>query len=357
VAQRAGLLHICLGMGELLENELPDEALAWLRRGLAQAQAGDLTEQGRLHIGVGTALLGMSDWAGAEQSLTQALGLLPEAEGEWRAWALIALSAVAGSQGDLRRARQAASEALELRRRSGNLPGMIGALQNLALARELEGDYAGALGEYRQALDLAEQTGSVVHQVELRLNLGILRTCQGAYPEACDLLDHSYDLARRFDLQVQLVYIQASRGDLLLRMGQLADARAALLDAWRLARRLEVVGQLSEIHRGLALLRLELGHPQRALGHAARAIAVARAQDDTDAEGQGLRVRGLTLLAGGQRAAALECFAASRDLLTSDYERARTLAAWGAALAPADLGAGQALLAEAQTIFARLSYE
>jgi ATP/maltotriose-dependent transcriptional regulator MalT/tRNA A-37 threonylcarbamoyl transferase component Bud32 len=354
-ARRAGLMRVCLGMGGLLEHENPDVALGWLRRGMAMAEADDTSAQARLQIGVGTALLGLSDWAGAALSLTRGLDLLPDAEGEWRAWALIALSAVAGSQGDLRRARQAASEALELRRRSGNLPGMIGALQNLALARELEGDYAGALGEYRQALDLAEQTGSVVHQVELRLNLGILRICQGADGEALDLLDHSYDLARRFDLQVQIVYIQASRGDLLLRMGRLSDARAALLVAWRRARRLAVIGQLPEISRGLALLRLAMGNPQRALRHAARAITAARAQDDADAEGQGLRVRGQILLATSDHAAALESFAASLALLSSDYERARTLALWGAALVRSDPDVGQAKIAEAQAIFARLA--
>ncbi|MBX0331484.1 protein kinase, partial [Oscillochloris sp. ZM17-4] len=98
-AQRAGLVRVCLGMGELLENESPDQSLIWLRRGLALADADDGAGRGRLHIGIGTALLGMSDWAGAEQSLTQALGLLPESDGERRAWALIALSAVAGGQG------------------------------------------------------------------------------------------------------------------------------------------------------------------------------------------------------------------------------------------------------------------
>jgi hypothetical protein len=41
-------------------------------------------------------------------------------------------------------------------------------------------------------------------------------------------------------------------------------------------------------------------------------------------------------------------------LLSSDYERARTLAVWGAALTPADLGTGQTKITEAQAIFARL---
>ena len=67
----------CLGLGELLQYDAPQEALDWLRRGLATVQGSESVEKTALHIRIGRLLayLGHHDQALVE--LEQGLERLP----------------------------------------------------------------------------------------------------------------------------------------------------------------------------------------------------------------------------------------------------------------------------------------
>ena len=95
---------------------------------------------------------------------------------------------------------------------------------------------------------------------------------------------------------------------------------------------------------------------EQAQDHVTHALEIAHELGQAQSEGTCLRVQGQVWAALGKQTAALDAFAKSLELLTTDpYEAARTKLAWAQAL-PAEDGVNQrvALLEEAKASFARL---
>jgi tetratricopeptide (TPR) repeat protein len=347
--------RICRGMGELLEYENPQEALAWLRRGLDVLAGNDRAEEARLLNRTGAVQIAIGAYDSAREALERSLALLPPEPGSLHSVVLMHLGVIHCSQGELERGEEYFLRALPICRQLHDRWAEAVLLQNLGQVKDISGDWPGALAEYRRALDLAEQLGSLVRQVEISLGLGILYTNQGDGEAALASLTHSLDLARRHGLRENLVYIQSSLADLQIRTGAVEAAEHCLHEAEPLALELDVVSQQPEIYRGWALVKLMRGDIQGALADANRAVALAREIADPLAEGISQRVLGRALLAAGRREEALGSFAQSLDLLADDpYEASRTRAEWGGALLGEDPAAGRDFLDQARAGFARL---
>jgi tetratricopeptide (TPR) repeat protein len=113
----------CQGMGELLQYRQPQEALAWLQRGLAELAGADLLVKAPgqtppvailIQIQVGSVQMSLGNYSAAINALEEALLLLPSTPNSLRADALLNLGATYGEQGNLEHSQVYSHAALEI---------------------------------------------------------------------------------------------------------------------------------------------------------------------------------------------------------------------------------------------------
>jgi ATP/maltotriose-dependent transcriptional regulator MalT/tRNA A-37 threonylcarbamoyl transferase component Bud32 len=348
--------RVCRGMGEALELESPQQALAWLRKGLEEVAGQGWLEEAILLLKVGSVMIATGEYATAQTMLNESLRQLPEHLSDWRARALMSLGVIFCFQGQIDQGKACYLQALALYRQTDNYWGMVAVRQNLGIELDIAGHWSGATEEYRQGLELARRLGSISLQAVLELSLGICYTKQGADETARTHLLHCLDLARRHGLKEYLVNGGSSLADLLLRLGEWDAAEAALAEAAALARELNLKGQQAEIDRGWALLLLARGRLRPALAAAERSVALARDLGLEPEEGMSLRLLGQVLVALGRYEEGLAAFAGSLALLADSdpYEAARTKTQWGRALLARADEHGRALLEAGRATFEEL---
>jgi tetratricopeptide (TPR) repeat protein/transcriptional regulator with XRE-family HTH domain len=349
--------RVCRGMGELLEYDAPQQALTWLRRGLAGIEGSNSLEEALLLLRIGSVLIVTGEQADATLALERSLVILPDDAHHWRAGALLKLGVIACATGRTDTGLGYYQRALTHYQHIGDEWGMIGVRQNLGIEKQIAGDWAGAAEDYLQALDLAQRLGSVVHQTDIELCLGVLRTNQGVLDIAEQHLRTCLELARRHQLREQHIHGLSSFADLQIRTGGADVAADALAEAEQIARETGATYVLPEIYRGIAQVHLAHADYRRALDASTRAVHLARELDAFLDEGSALRVLGQVQFSSGQPGAGIETFMQSRALLAGrdPYEAARTLVEWGRALLGAgEPAAGQELLREACATFERL---
>jgi ATP/maltotriose-dependent transcriptional regulator MalT/tRNA A-37 threonylcarbamoyl transferase component Bud32 len=351
--QSVALTRICKGMGELLESQLPQQARAWLERGLQALGEEQSAAAAPLKLRLGSVLIAMGDNEGARAALIAGLDALPLTEDVQRADALGNLATIAWMQGQSEQAEAFARETLELYERTGQHWKMVTIWQNLGIGKYFAGDWPGAAAEYARALEVATTLGSTVRQTELALCLGMLALNQGDYPQATTQLATCVELARRHHLNEQLSLGLSSLADLYLRTNSLDAAASALNEALTIANQLDLRYQLSELVREQAELLLAQGQAEAAMHSAEEACRYAHEQMNPREEGISLRVLGQALATAGHLAEAEAHFAQSVALLDPQdpYEAARTRLAWGANRRTAN---GMALLRQAAERFAQL---
>jgi len=358
-AGRVILARACLGIGELLQADLPYKALEWLQRGLETLADNDaLPEKAALHIRMGRIHAYLGDLPAAEAELLQGLDELPPAPGRLRISALGNLGNIASIRGDLSQSKACYQQVMEIAGQMHDYWSMNEARHNLGYELDIAGDWAEALRYYQEEMLQAEKFGSLFQSAKARLHLGMLYTKQGNYPAAQAHLSDCIDLTRQAN-PVFLIYALPSLADLYLRQGKAEEALPLLQEAERLV---EATGggqaeALPEIYRNLALVHLEQGDQEDAASYAHRALEQARqVQSDID-EGIGLRVLGQIQIACAQMPEALESFEQSLKVLESrnPYESACTKMVWGECLLyGADADKGQRLLGEARDTFQKL---
>jgi len=348
--------RICRGIGELLEYESPQEALAWLRRGLDEAAGRSAYEEARLLHRIGSVLIATGEHDAARAALEQSLGLLASEAGEPRADVLMDLGVISCFQGQLERGREYFLEAMAIYQRFNNIRRIAGLWINLARIKDITGDWASAVAEYGRALDLAKQMGSTIDQVLLELQIGILHVKQGDDETAQAHLSACLRLAHDHNLKEYIVSSQSSLADLYIRQGAWDAAEGALSAADRLMLEIDARWQQPEIEWLWSQVYLASGQAPAAFEHAQRAVDIARELGLEFEMGMSLRALGQALLAAGRRPEALEAFAQSLERLADDpYEAARTRMQWGRALIVGpEQEQGMTLLKTARAAFIQL---
>lgn len=355
-------VEVCRGMGALLKDDAPEEALAWLRRGLEGLAGVADEDSGRqlragLQSELGFALINTGDFEEAIEALQQSLALLPPGADPLRAACLINLGVAHAEQGNSAAAQVCYRQALPMAQELGDQWRAISARHNLAIELEITGDWESAAAEYQAALSLADRLGSVKHQATLTSSLGILLMKRGD-TAASDLhLSRAVAIAEASSMRGYQVGALASQADLYLRIGRVPEAESLLVKAERIALATKARDQLPELYRLLACLRLAQGNPAQAAQTIERSLSLARKMKLEPEIGMSLRVRGQARMAQGD-ASAMASFKRSVSLLGDydPYELARTQTAWGAALLAGgkDSPEASALLAAAREAFQRL---
>ena len=134
---------------------------------------------------------------------------------------------------DIVAAKKAATEALALARRSGDLFGQGAALNSIALA---DADIAQALRLYGQALDAYKAAGYVLSATSVVANIGATYGELGLWRRARRQTLEALDLARRAGAQVLQAVPLWNLADFAIVEGSLADARSLAVEADTLSR-------------------------------------------------------------------------------------------------------------------------
>ncbi|MEZ4869925.1 MAG: CHAT domain-containing protein [Caldilineaceae bacterium] len=358
----------CRGMGELLQYEAPQEALVWLQRGLHElsteerlpanlAHLSHADEVALLHIQVSSAHIALGNYDVAVMAIEEALALLSDGPTVLRCRALLNLGNIHLARGAIKESKGSTLAALEISTHLHNHFLTLKLLKNLALIKEIIGDWHEASADYQQALQLAEEQGNLVEQANLRNSLGILHTKRGDDTDALAYLTHAVTLARQHNLVEVLCYSLTSLADLQIRLDGWDSVESTLTEAEQLALKAEIKYPLPAVYYSRAQLALARGQIALALDAATQAIELAHQLGAVLEEGIGLRILGLVQAATNQIETADASFARSQSLLDDldPYEAAHTQRAWGRYLLARDSQEkGESLLWTAQATFARL---
>jgi len=349
--------RICLGMGTLLANQAPDDALAWIERGLATGDPQSPLSTAALLNRKGTLLVGQADYAAAIAALEQALALLPATLHQLRAHVLLNLGTACAWSGDGARGQQYTAQALAASTALHDTYSVLGIVSNMGIDKEISGDWAGAGADYQDALALAEQVGSLTEQARIHSLLGTLRLHQGDDAAAEGHLLAAVDLFRQVNNPEYLAATLPVLAQLHLRRKGWDLARTALDEAETLATAHGWDYILPETYTTQAQLALGEGDPEAALQKADRSIAIAAGLEQPVEEGKAWRVKGHALIVSGQIEAAVGALEQSIGLLGDEdpYETARSQLQLAEALAlTGDAERSASLRSEAETTLRQL---
>lgn len=334
---RSVIAHACLGMGELLTQQSPEEALGWLERGLATAVGLDATLQAALTLQSGEIYMFTGRYGEAQVALEHGLAALPPGVSQWRASALENLGAVAVmSRGDVATATDLAEQALIVNEeledsfRIARLKSMMGGL------RQMSDDWPAARSYLEEAVEIAKRLGNRKILAQAAMNEGVLLVYLGDYDAARQRLSVALTAARQTEQLYGAVLALLSLADVAVHTADWNEATTLIGEAQQLSEELQLHFQMPRIRQLQASVALGLGDNQTALNRADESITAAHANGgDPSSVGVGQRIRGQALDALGRRPEAEAAFQQSVELLGQDdrYETARTRAAWGAALA------------------------
>lgn len=341
------------GLGELLQQESPQEALTWLRHGLEEIGEAQTMEKAKLHLTIGTILMWLGNYAEAAATLEKSLSLFPDEPSQWRATALENLGVIAiEHRADFESGITLTQAALETSEHVHDHFKSAEILTSLASYKMNAGDWLSAMDDFHQALALAEQIGSEKACARLEVNLGTAYIDRGEYSEAQQHLKAGLGLAQSTHQTFLENICMLSLAELQLRQGNWEAAADSLSEAEQLNAQFEDRVNALIIRRGWAQIKLATGENEQALIDARRAVDMAGEVGEAIELGINLRVLGLALLANDQRDEALAIFKRSESTLSKayPYETARTRMEWGLSLiAEGNPEAGYTLLGKAQT--------
>lgn len=180
-----------------------------------------------------------------------------------RAWGLCMSGRLAVRQGDDDHGKRRGEESLSLFRALDDKPGLITALNLLALAAQDTGDYDKALAYYQEALELSRLTDNTRMTAVLLTNQGLMYYEQQEYRQAARLWEEGTVLGERLGLNTSLDNL----GCLAMMQGDLSRA-ADLLD-----KDLKNAVETGDKH-SVALTSMDRGEVARRMGELGRAQAL-----------------------------------------------------------------------------------
>ncbi len=357
-AVRLALARAYLGMGELLTQQAPEEALEWLERGLSTATGLDTRLTAALTLQKGELFMFTGRYEEAQAALEQGLADLPPGPSQWRASALENLGAVAVmSRGDVAAAFDLAeqslrvSEELEDSFRIARLKSMMGGL------RQMSDDWPAARRILEEAVAIAERLGNRKILAQAAMNEGVLLVYLGDYDAARQRLTLALAAARQTEQLYGVVLALLSLADVAVLAADWGEATALIDEAQQLSEELQLHFQMPRVQQLQASVALGLGDGEAVLDRVEESIVTADANGDQPSVGIGERIRGQALAHLGRGPEAETAFQRSIELLEpfDRFEAAKTRAAWGTALARQGENERAAeLVAQAQAAFEAL---
>ncbi len=185
--------------------------------------------------------------------------------------------AIADARGDYGRAEAHYRDALELRRSGADLPGAVGALNNLGALAYSQADYAAARIWYEQGLALAREIDDELGIATALGNMGVAAVAQGDPAAAIGLLEDSIAVSEQLGHQYVQAVSRQALGSALLDLGDVTRATVQLSHALTIHQELkDLIGIAVTLEEfaGLAAANGEGEHAAARLG-AASAIREA----------------------------------------------------------------------------------
>ncbi len=159
--------------------------------------AFDASLQAQLHNNCGHAFAYLGRFDEAHDSLTRALELAQAAgDKRTRIDTLRVLGIVAEEEGDFVAEQQYFEEALRLAREVGDRTGERRTLNSLGIVAQNVGDYATAVARYTESLTIARAIGDRVGEGTVLGNLGVQANHVGDYSRACHMFEQSLQIDR-----------------------------------------------------------------------------------------------------------------------------------------------------------------
>lgn len=348
------------GLGELMEQENPEEALHWLQQGLALVVGSNEFEEAVLYVDMGMVHMFLGHHLEALEALERGLARLPEEASQLRVTAMMGLGIVYYEQGDVARAVEITLQSLTMSQQLNDHFQTAELLNTLGTYKFDAGDWPGAVTDFRQALHIADRLGSDKIRAQSEGNLGVAHIYLGDDETALQHLTSGLNLAHQTSQRIYEAQFQLSKADLCIRRQAWPAAITELSEVERLARELELEMIWPAIYRGWAEIKQAGGQKQAALDDAEQSVILVQGSGEDFELGLSLRILGQMYLANDQRQPALAAFAHSLSLLENinPYEAARTKVQWGLALlSDQTTDQGLALLTSAESIFRKLGAE
>ena len=300
-------------------------ALRALGEARATIGASDDAEAARIALQMGMAEFHRGDYRAARAPLIEgvALGRRVGAD-DVLAEGLKLLGNVANNLGALREAVEQYNLSLEIYERLDDKAGIADLRSNLGNMYRRMGRFDAALSEHRASLTLRERIGHRWGVATSHNNIGEVLRSMGRPAEAVPSLERALETWNAIGASAAAGLARMNLGSARVEAGDVDRGRADLREALS---RLQGTKFLPSAHRDLALAELAAGDVDAALGHAERALALARGANARQTEAQVERVLGQIALARGERQRARELLEASRRTfseLGEQTELART---------------------------------
>lgn len=356
--------QVLRGMGRLVYNEQPQEALVWLRWAFDElAQAGDVPDpqtEAALYIDLAWAHRRLHNVPEALDALQRGLERLPREPSQLRGDALTRLVALYVAQFDLENARRYAQLAVENGRHLRDVWHEQAVLAMLGNIKHLDGDWPGAIQDYTHAQKLAMQIGDRAVHAAMEVNIGTAHANLGNTDLALQHLLDGLQLSRQSELRNYELKAHFAVAKQQMRVRQWDAAERHLDAAEELVE--AAVSPDARFHLPLILsaraeLRLLTGHVEAASSLAQRSIALAIEQEKHADLATCRRVMGQILIARGDYDRAVALLEQCLPPLAARYplEAAKVKALLAQALHKSgDPARGEILLAEAKTTFTTL---
>ncbi|MFN2201982.1 MAG: phosphotransferase [Caldilineaceae bacterium] len=349
------------GMGQLIYNEKPQDALDWFQRAFDEYSRASSTMDQRteaaLYIDMGWAYRRLHKVPEALDVLQRGLERLPRGPGRLRGDALTRLAGLYVSQFDLENARRYAQLAVENSRHLRDIWQEQTVLAMSGNIKHLGCDWNGAIKDYDAALKLASEIGDSAAHAAMEVNLGVAYANLGDAALALEHLHKGVDLSQQCELNNHELKAQIAVARLHMRLGDWDDAEKHLDAAEGLVERSESANarfHLPLILSARAELRLLTGNVDEASTLADQSIAMSIEQEKQVDLAICQRVKAQVLMASGDYREAAALLEQSLPLLQDRqrFEATKTKALLGLCLRSiGESVRGEELIAEAKTVF------
>lgn len=268
--------QIYLNLGDLLQQSAPQDAIDWLRKGLEETTDRDNSEAAALYITLGAAYINIGNLQAALQVTLIGQAVLPVEATRYPILAEKNLSTIYYYLGKFDQAQAHAQNGARFAQQQHDILELYDLRMNLAMYREINGDWQGAIDDCIAALAQSEQWGSIMQQVRVHNLLGVLYTKLGDELRAKSHTDQALDMARKHQLDGYIVDAHTNQANIKLQIGDWQAARLQLAEALSLATALGYLIQQVRIHNSLGLLYTRLGEDVQAQFHINQALEIAQ---------------------------------------------------------------------------------